>query len=107
MPCPTSTSPDWWSDFKTLYLETTSDAVRDRIAAAMSNAAVQRHYEDLVTFLHDDRFGESRVYFLRPAHRIGNRIQPGMGRAVVESVRADGTLAAEAEAILNGRSPKQ
>ena len=104
---PFKPSPDWWDDYKALYLETTSEAVRDRVAAAMGNAAVRRHYEEVLEFLNDGRLGESRVYFLRPAHRIGNRIEAGMGRAVVKSVRADNALATEAAVILSGKSPKQ
>lgn len=67
----------WWGDFKALYLTTTSDAVRDRLAAAMSNCAVKKHYRDLLAFISDERLGQSRIYFLRPINRIGNRMQPG------------------------------
>ena len=97
----------WWDDFKALYLSTPSDAVRDRVAAALAHCAERRHYGDLVRFIHDEELGESRIYFLRPIHRIGNRMEPGKGRAVMESVAADQTLGREATAILAGRSRSQ
>jgi hypothetical protein len=97
----------WWDDFKALYLTTTSDAVRDRLAAAMSQCAVKKHYHDLLAFISDERLGMSRIYFLRPINRIGNRMQPGTGRAVIETVAKDQTLGEEATRILKGKSQSQ
>lgn len=53
----------WWGEFKSLYLSTQSDAVRDRLAAAMSGCAVRKHYEDLLAFIETEDLGESRIYF--------------------------------------------
>lgn len=97
----------WWDDFKALYLTTNSDAVRDRLAAAMSQCAVKKHYSDLLGFISEERLGGSRIYFLRPINRIGNRMQPGTGRAVIESVANDETLGIEATRILEGKSRSQ
>jgi hypothetical protein len=97
----------WWDDFKVLYLTTTSDAVRDRLAAAMSQCAVKEHYSDLLGFVSDERLGTSRIYFLRPINRIGNRMQPGTGQAVIESLVNDDTLGIEATRILQGKSRSQ
>ncbi len=97
----------WWDDFKTLYLTTRSDAVRDRLAASMSQCAVKKHYDDLLVLAADRQLGSSRIYFLRPINRIGNRCQPGAGRAVIETLAADDTLNAEAKSILDGKSRSQ
>ena len=97
----------WWDDVKALYLGTQSGAVRDRLAAALAQCAVKRHYEDLLRFVNDETLDESRIYFLRPINRIGNQMEPGKGRAVVESVAEDKTLGREATAILAGRSRSQ
>jgi hypothetical protein len=97
----------WWDDFKALYLTTTSDAVRDRLAAAMSQCVVRKHYSDLLAFISDERLGKSRIYFLRPINRIGNRMQSGAGRAVIESLADDDTLGIEATRILEGKSRSQ
>ena len=97
----------WWNEFKALYLTTQSEAVRDRIAAALSGCAVKKHYDDLLAFVREESLGSSRIYFLRPIHRIGNRATPGAGRAVIETLSLDATLGAEANAILQGKSRSQ
>jgi hypothetical protein len=104
---PRKPATTWWDDLKRIYVTTGSDAVRDRLAAAMSGCAVRRHYDDLLRFLRDDDLGPSRIYFLRPLNRIGNRMEAGKGRAVIESVADDETLGVEAARILEGRSRSQ
>jgi hypothetical protein len=104
---PFKPAPSWWDDFKRLYVTTQSDAARDRLAAAMSGCAKRAHYDDLVAFIHNEKFGSSRVYFLRPINRIGNRMGAGQGRAVIETVADDPVLGKEATAILKGRSRSQ
>lgn len=104
---PLKPDPYWWDDFRRVYVTTGSDAVRDRLAAAMSNCARREHYEDLLTFIQDEDLGASRIYFLRPIHRIGNRMEAGRGRAVIETVAEDPVLGIEATAILKGRSRSQ
>jgi hypothetical protein len=95
---------DWWPQLTALYRDTTNQTVRDRAAAVLSNVAARAHYDDLLSFLADESLGNTRVYFLRPVNRIGNRIAPGKGRAVVQSLATDPTFGKEAAAILAGRS---
>ncbi|GAA1478825.1 hypothetical protein GCM10009623_32710 [Nocardioides aestuarii] len=104
---PFKPDPSWWDDFKALYLKTTSDAVRGRLAAAMGGCARRAHYEDLLSFVRDEHLGQSRIHFLRPINRIGNRIRAGQGRAVIEDLASDSVLGREAGAILKGRSRSQ
>jgi hypothetical protein len=97
----------WWEDIRTLLVETEHPVVRDRAACALATCATQKHYGDLVSLISDASLGECRIYFLRPAHRIGNRIRPGQGRAAIESAALDPVLAREANTILTGRSRTQ
>ena len=101
---PSKPDPSWWADFKHLYVTTRSGAVRDRLAAAMSGCARREHFDDLVEFTRNADLGPSRIYFLRPINRIGNRINSGQGRAVIEQLAEDPVLGKEATAILKGRS---
>jgi hypothetical protein len=94
---------DWWQQRKAVYVDTTNEMVRDRAAAVLSNVAVRSHHDEVLSFLAEDSLGSTRTYFLRPVNRIGNRIAPGKGRAVVESLATDPTFAKEAAAILAGR----
>lgn len=96
----------WWEELKSLYLEPQREVVRDRLAAALSSCAKREHYDDLLAFTADRALGESRVYFLRPINRIGNRISPGLGRSAVEHSAQDPELEREASAILKGRGPR-
>jgi hypothetical protein len=104
---PFKPAPSWWDDFKRLYVTTESDAVRDRLAASMSGSARRAHYNDLLAFIQNESLGSSRIYFLRPINRIGNRMAAGEGRAVIETVAEDPVLGKEATAILKGRSRSQ
>jgi hypothetical protein len=97
----------WWGDLREMMLNTERDAVRDRLAATLSACAAREHYEDLLAFIRNGSLGQCRIYFLRPINRIGNRIEAGQGRAVIESVAADPVLTTEATAILEGRSRSQ
>ena len=56
----------WWGDLRELMLATDRDAVRDRLAAALSACATREHYEDLLAFIRNDSLGECRIYVLRP-----------------------------------------
>jgi hypothetical protein len=94
----------WWAELKSLYLSATRDVVRDRLANALAVCATSAHYDELLAFVADTSLGDSRIYFLRPINRIGNRMSPGQGRSVVESVTGDPVLGREAIAILKGRS---
>ena len=94
----------WWGDLRTMYLNTEKDVVRDLLAAALSGCATREHYEDLLAFVRNDELGQSRIYFLRPINRIGNRISAGQGRAVLEALGGDPVLGKESIAVLKGRS---
>ena len=93
----------WWSDLREMMLTTDREAVRDRLAAALSSCAVREHYDDLLAFVRNDGLGQCRIYFLRPINRIGNRLSAGQGRAVLESFAGDPVLGKEAAAIIEGR----
>ncbi len=90
-----------------MMLDADRDVVRDRLAAALSNCATRAQYDDLLSLIQTDSLGPCRIYFLRPINRIGNRIRPGQGRAVIESFAQDPLLGKEATAILQGRSRSQ
>ncbi|MDQ0241498.1 hypothetical protein [Arthrobacter bambusae] len=94
----------WWPELKRIYLETQIPVVRNVLAAALSECAAKDQYEDLLSFVNTTRLGSTRIYFLRPLNRIGNRMQAGKGRAVVQSFSEDPVLGKEATAILKGRS---
>jgi hypothetical protein len=94
----------WWADLREMMVNTERDVVRDRLAATLSDCATREHYEDLLAFLRNDSLGDSRIYFVRPINRIGNRIKEGQGRAVVEALADDPVLGEEATAVLKGRS---
>jgi hypothetical protein len=96
-----------WAELRRMLLNTDREAVRDRVAAALSKCARREHYDDLIDFVRDERLGESRIYFLRPINRIGNRMLAGQGRAVIEGMSDDPVLGREATAILQGRSRSQ
>jgi len=97
----------WWADLRTILRNTQHPVVRDRVACALASCAAREHYEDLLSFLREDALGVSRIYFLRPINRIGNRISAGEGLAVIESVADDPVLGKEAAAILKGRGRNQ
>ena len=97
----------WWAELKALYLQPQHAVVRDRLACALAECAQRQHYDDLLAFLDNEALGESRIYFLRPINRIGNRMTPGKGRAVIESAATDPTLGREAAAILKGQAPNE
>lgn len=97
----------WWHDLREMMLNTERDAVRDRLAAALSDCATREHYDDLLAFIRNDSLGSCRIYFVRPINKIGNRIKAGQGRAVVESFADDPDLGKEATAVLKGRGRNQ
>ena len=97
----------WWPELKEIYLQTKVPVVRNVLAAALSDCAAKDQYEDLLSFVNTKRLGATRIYFLRPVNRIGNRMQAGKGRAVVQSFSEDPVLGKEATAILKGRSSNQ
>jgi hypothetical protein len=94
----------WWEQLKAMYLGTQRDVVRDRLAGALAECAIREHYDDLLSFVADPSLGGSRIYFLRPINRIGNRISQGQGQAVIERLAEDPVLGREASAILKGLS---
>lgn len=95
---------DWWPQIKALYLTTPNATVRDRLASVLAAIAVRPHYEDLLCFLTQESLAETRIYFLRPVNRIGNRMAPEKGRRVIEGLSNHPVLSTEAKRILAGRS---
>ena len=93
-----------WARIKEIYLATDSDLVRDQLSHVLAHVAVREHYDDLVAFLADESLGSTRIPFIRPVNRIGNRIEPGRGRQVIDALADHPQLAAEARAVLAGRS---
>jgi hypothetical protein len=93
-----------WDQLAALYEQTDNAEARDRATALLSGCATRSHYEQLLGFLAQAGLGVSRIYFLRPVHRIGNRISPGAGRAVIATFADDAVLGGEARAILAGSS---
>ena len=92
----------WWAELKATYLVPQREVVRDRLAGALAECAIREHYDDLLSFVANPLLGGSRIYFLRPINRIGNRISPGQGRRVIERLAQDPVLGREASAILKG-----
>ena len=97
----------WWPDLRVILVDTQREVVRDRVACAMATCATKEHYDDLQSFIRNASLGDSRIYFLRPINRIGNRIGDGQGRALMQSLADDPLLGKEATAILKGRSRSQ
>ena len=96
-----------WDRIKQIYLSTDSEVVRDRLAAVLAEVAVREHYDDLLAFLDDESLGQTRIYFVRPVNRIGNRMERGKGRQVVEGLLNDPVLSTVARAVAAGRSRKE
>ena len=96
-----------WAELKAMYLGPQRDVVRDRLAGALAECAIREHYDDLLSFAEDPSLGASRIYFLRPINRIGNRIRQGQGRLVIERLAQDPVLDQEASAILKGLGPNE
>lgn len=92
-----------WQELLDFYLAETRERVRDGLAATLSGAAARTHYADLVAILDNSGLGETRIYFLRPVNRIGNRMEVGSGRKVIEHYEHDPQLGTEAARILKGR----
>ena len=97
----------WWAELKALYLTPQREPVRDRLAGALAEIAKREHYDDLLSFVADPALGPSRIYFLRPINRIGNRIRQGQGRLVIERLAEDAVLDREASKILKGLGPNE
>lgn len=92
-----------WQELLSIYLAEDRPEARDGLAATLSGCAVRAHYPDLVAILEKEALGETRIYFLRPVNRIGNRMSAGAGRKVVERFADDPQLGTEASRILQGR----
>ena len=92
-----------WPELLSIYLTEDRPEACDGLAATLSGCAVRTHYPDLVAILENEALGETRIYFLRPVHRIGNRMCAGAGRTVIESFANDPQLGQEASRILLGR----
>lgn len=94
----------WWDELRALYLGPQREAVQDRLAGALAECAKREHYDDLLAFIGNEALGTSRIYFVRPIIRIGNRISAGHGRRAIEPLARDPVLGREASAVLKGLS---
>lgn len=92
-----------WSELLSIYLHETRGEARDGLAATLSGCAARAHYDDLLSILKDESLGETRIYFLRPVNRIGNRMSAGAGRAVIAGFEDHPILGIESKRILQGR----
>ncbi len=92
-----------WQDLLRIYLNDGRPEVRDGLAATLSGCAVRTHFDDLIAIVENQSLGETRIYFLRPVNRIGNRMSAGGGRKVIERFVNDPQLGTEANAIMKGR----
>ena len=97
----------WWPELKGMYLRAQREVARDRLAGALAECAIREHYDDLLSFVAVASLGASRIYFIRPINRIGNRINPGQGRLVIEELAQDPVLGREASAVLRGLGSNQ
>jgi hypothetical protein len=92
----------WWNELKQMYLTEERDVARGELAAVLSEVARREHYEDLLAFFGDARLGKSRISFVRPINKIGNRMESGRGRAAIEPFVNDRDVGAEVTAVLKG-----
>ncbi len=92
-----------WQELLDIYLTDDRPEVRDGLAATLSSCAARAHYADLVSIVENEALGESRIYFLRPLNRVGNRLDAGAGRNIIERFVNDPQLGTEARRILQGR----
>jgi len=97
---------DYWSSLKQAYLAARTAEQQNCIANVLGHIATREHLADLEQFLGNESLGGSRVPFLRPAHRIANRMERGAGTRLVEDARRDPHLATEAMAILKSTAAK-
>lgn len=91
-----------WPELLEIYLSEVRGEAQDGLAATLSGCAVRFHYNDLLSILENEALGETRIYFLRPVNRIGNRISAGAGREVIERFANHPALGVESKRILRG-----
>ena len=94
----------WWPELRDLYLKDRREVARERLAVVLSSIAVREHYEDLVSLLGNEDLGRSRILLVRAVNKIGNRLEPGAGRAVIAQYAEDPQLGTEVTNVLKGRS---
>lgn len=92
----------WWGPIKALYLQEPDEKVRQRLGAALCVLALRKNWDELVELVNNEDLGISRVFLLRPARRIGNRMDGTSGTKLVEQFRSHPCLGNEASAILKG-----
>jgi hypothetical protein len=92
-----------WAELLEIYLSEVRAEAQDGLAATLSRCAAKVHYDDLVSTLENEALGESRIYFLRPVNRIGNRISAGAGHKVIERFADHPVLGVESNRILRGQ----
>lgn len=86
-----------WERLRALYEEAVGPDEREGLATALAASASAARVDDLVDLVREERYGESRVHFVGAILQVGGT----RGRAVVEGLRTDPALGAEAAAVLD------
>jgi hypothetical protein len=86
-----------WERLRALYEHASGPDERDGLAAALAASATPAQVEGLVELASDASTGEQRVLFVEPILRLGGE----RGRTVVQGMRGDPVLGAEAAAQLD------
>jgi hypothetical protein len=92
-----------WQELLTIYVSEVRGEAQDGLAATLSGCATRVHYDDLLEILSNEALGPTRIYFLRPVNRIGNRAITGAGREVIDRFADHPVLGVEAKRILRGQ----
>ena len=86
-----------WDRLRVLYLRAAGPDERRGLAAALAASASPAQFDGLIELAGDEGCGNSRILFVEEILRVGGE----RGRAVVEGMRGDPVLGAEATALLD------
>lgn len=75
---------DYWDRLRDLYYRETGEATRDGLATSLGKLATKDKFEDLVTLLHDESLGDSRILLIGDIVRVGRERGKGIVRALVD-----------------------
>lgn len=84
-----------WYDLRDLYIAARGPREMEGLAVALAASATAEHLEDLVALLGERSRGDTRLHLLRAIRRVGGR----RGREILQGLRHDETLGAEALAL--------
>lgn len=92
----------FWDDLKALYFNAKTKGERHGVAVALSVAATNAKFDDLVEFINTGELGDSRLFFLKHLVRVDRvRAWP-----IIESLAEDPELGKEASAKLSARDKR-